>query len=680
MKMYLSLLKRFVEIPDNNINNIIRQLENLGLEVKNIELLENDTLFTIETLANRGDHLCALGIAREISAKNLSSIKTPNLSPINTDKNASVILRVNSKLCSRYDLLEIILSDSFNLRPEIKNLYRGSTKQAIVDVLNYVQLELGQPMHAFDRDKIKGEIIVEENTSETTISALDGKDYKIPEKALVIKDQEKIIAIAGVIGCSNSCVTEATNRVLIESAFFNKESIRITSKAMGISTDASRIFERGADPEMTITALRRLVHLMSNAEGESRVVGYTSLKSIPTEDRKINISFDSIRNAVNSPRLNYLEVTKRFQLLGFNITVDEKGKNAKVTVPSWRLHDVFNQDDMIEEFVRVNGLDQIKILPCVIEVELPDDDILVEVKSKYESLLHGNGYQEVITRSYYSKDDVECLGNLGIPKNTHIGIKNSVEKKHSDLRITQALHHLEVIATNQRREVKEIKIYEIASIFSYLNPKEKGLEIFEKEVLGITLCDANRNALQNREEDFLKFKDLVLRICSVGNCKVATNRSEVKILHPGISCDIFLNRKKCGYFGLLHPSLTEKLKIKTDAWYAEINLEDLFSTIKFPKYQEPQKFPTITRDLTFKVKPIDDAGVLVAQIQKLGLKDCAEVNIHNWFSRAEERFKRLTYRLIFKNPDKTLEAKEVDEEIQRALVLLKEKYEIELLT
>ena len=327
MKLHLQLLHKFIELPSSNVKDIRNLLDEVGLEVKSVNTENNDKVFTIETLANRADHLSVLGIAREISAKLLTQIKLPMISSELVEKKVSLPVRLNTELCSKYSLLEMVVDQNMSLRNEILNVLSESAllRHPMVNLCNFIQLEIGQPVHSFDRDKIEGEVIIQTLEKETEIEALDNKKYLVPKDAIVICDRNKIIAVAGIIGCLNSMTTKDTKKVLIESANFDPVSIRRTKKLMYIATDAAQIFEKGADPEMVEYALKRIVYLSQGSMGTTRdnvgshLIGYTNINNSKNPKVKITVKYSQIKNQINSPRLPEIEITTRLKYLGFGI-------------------------------------------------------------------------------------------------------------------------------------------------------------------------------------------------------------------------------------------------------------------------------------------------------------------------------------------------------------------------
>jgi phenylalanyl-tRNA synthetase beta chain len=440
MKIHLSLIKRFLNWPFNDLSTTIYSFDELGLEVKSFENLPNgDVILSIETLANRADHQSALGMAREISAKFLTPLKWPSLhGQLDLTRPTSIPVRIDSEHCFAYHLLEIIVSNDFNLRPEVAAALLTEPKHPIVETANYLQKEIGHPVHIFDRDKVKGGIVVENTTIEQEIIALDNQTYKLPPNTLVIRDQEKILAVAGVIGCLNSAVSESTKRILVESALFEPISVRKTARALGLVTDAAKIFERGASISLISIALRRLAFLLecsSGGSGElggSQIVGYSKIEIKPFKQREIHLNLETIRSEINLPRLEPVEVEKRLENLGFIVEKLDKGKSFKVCVPDFRYWDVHDEMDLVEEFIRVYGLDRIKPKPLMFEVKATKLTEKTTTKRLISEILATNGFFEVITPSFYSEAKLTQVCNFGLgEKDQHLRLLNSLEKDNT---------------------------------------------------------------------------------------------------------------------------------------------------------------------------------------------------------------------------------------------------------
>lgn len=685
MKLYSVILEKFFDLPSKDPKELRTLLDDIGLEVKDIEEAPHGHIFTIETLANRGDHTYTLGVARELSGRLLSKLKHPPVADL-TDRKASSQMRINTEKCSRVALLEMTFPASMPLREDVELVIGsedGKRLPAIVNILNYVALELGQPMHAFDKDKIEGELILEHTTEETTIDALDGKQYKIPAGTLIHRDRKKILDVAGIIGCSNSMVTATTTKIVIEAAAFDPVMIRKTARAMGISTDASYTFERGSDREAIIPALKRVAYLMQGAGGQEggHVTGLFFHDGGQTEKRKVTLHLPNLKKQLNSPRLPDIEVTTRLKNLGYTLDAAPEGsKDLVVHVPSWRLWDVENEEDLIEDFARSHGLNNIKLELPPLDYEIPPYNDMERVLNKIETSLVGNGFFEVITRSFYAADDVAFLNSLepGIEKK-QVVLKNSIESSYSHLKSTNILHFAALAAQNMRMNVPTVKIFEFGRLFSMEHASEERYE-FD------ALCLAASGRWYENEwrkgestaELYYQMKAVIESICAALGRSVHISESKHKLLHPGYQGAIVSGRETLGFFGVVHPSIRNRYELKGDLVYAEFDAVKLAREIEPKPFANPVDFPFIRRDITLKVGVQDFAGKVKQYIDAMDPANLLEVVLVDDFKKDAEDFRRVSYRLTFQNPERTLEHSEVDAAMQHILNALKEKHKLEL--
>lgn len=694
MKLHLSVLEKLIDLPTKDPSELRALFDDVVSEVKGIDGSGSNTVFTIETLANRGDHVCALGIARELSARLLSPISLPAMAGELTDRKSSIPVRILTDTCPRYSLLEMSLAPDMQLRPDIAAIM-GATgesndrKHPIVDILNYIQLELGQPMHAFDREKVEGEIVIDVTTASETVEALDGKSYTVPKGSIVIRDKRKIIAVAGVIGCKNTMVTQSTSSVLVESAIFDPVKVRLTARGMGISTDASFLFERGGDREATTTALRRLVALLQGGPGStkaSHVLGFADVSKVPLEKRKIPLKLSTIRTQMNLQRLAEIEVTSRLKNLGFMFEVAGNDKSGapnewNVTVPSWRLWDVRSEEDLVEEFARVHGYNKVKLELPPLDYEIPEENPIDTLLARVEAALAGSGFIEVVSKAFYTADDVALLESLspGI-REQHITIKNAVERSYSHLKVSNILHLAKLSAENHRRGVLSFKAYEFGRVFS-LGITGGSFE-FERDVLSLAASgrwtEHEWQKPENTEELVFLFKGVVENVVrSLGVSSLFIAPSKDPLLHPGCQGALKAGRETLGTFGLLHPAIASKLELRNDVVIAELDAAKLTKCMTTRAYQAPSDFPSIRRDVTLKIPGTTMASRISRSIFESKPANLVDVAVIDNFKKANEDFRRVTFRLTFQSAERTLESAEVDTALDATLISLRSELGVE---
>lgn len=672
MKLYLSMLRQMLDLPTTEPAEIRVHLDEAGLEVKGVESTPGgDTIYTIETLANRGDQGCVLGAARELSARLLTPLRMVSIATDLPDKAVSLPVRRTTDLCTRYALLEMSAPGEMTPRAEV--LIPGGAspeRHPLVAVSNFVLMELGQPTHVFDRDKIEGEIVVAATTAEESITALDGNSYRVPAGSIVIRDRSKIVAVAGVIGCQNSMVTPATRRVLIESATFDPVTIRKTARAMGLSTDASHLFERGTDTEQVLFALKRLVYLARGASGvvkdasSAHPLGMTILPGSEREIRKIVLPYQKVRDEMNLPRLSDTEVTSRLKYLGYTIDPSSNPKQVVVVVPSWRLWDVSHEQDLCEDVVRSIGLHRVKLELPVREPVMPTRSPREEILSRIRTPLHGSGFHEVITKGFYTPADIAPLEELseGFLVN-HLRISNAVDRSNALLKGTNLLHLADLLEQNLRHGSLSVKGYESARVFSKEKHQHSPFE-FERDVLSLAAGGRWYTEEWGREESLeerlLLFKGSIAAMARALFVEPHFVKSRNPWFHPGYQAELKIGNARVGSFGLLHPEIKAARKYRFDHLLAEFDLHLLMKAMRSFSASRVANTPTIRRDITLAVPPREWSSAVTQSIESMKLEYLVSAKAVDSFIKEGETVRRITYRVTFQHPDRALAHEEVD--------------------
>jgi len=707
MKLHVRMLEKLIEIPECPLDSagsspLRHLLDDVGLEVKGVDVTsEKGVVFTIETLANRGDHLSTVGVAREISGRTLAKVSMPSVAGQLSDRKASILVRRQTDACSRYALLEMSLPSQMPLRNDVAAFMDEPGKRhAIVDLLNYVQMEMGQPMHAFDASKVEGEIIVELSTAPEEIEALDGKPYRVPEGSILIKDRKKIIAVAGVIGCANSMVTESTTKVCIEAAVFDPVRVRITARAMGLSTDASYAFERGVDPEGIVPALKRLVYLAGGSAGSAKdtegahVIGYTYSESIAPEKRKVKVLLSWLKRQLDLPRLEELEVVTRFKNLGYTVEVapaSGKDKELALTVPSWRLYDASNVDDVLEDLGRSVSFNRARQVLPRLSYELAEPHPVESLSQTIRPALRGAGFVEIISRGFYSAQEVALLEGLSRGASAkHVALKNSLEASNSHMKHTNVLHLATILATNMKRGVTNPKVYDITRVFSTpsepvsTTPREREALDYDYEHDVLTFASAGRwdegewRKGESLEEHARRFKGVVAGVVKSLGSNLSVGKSEHPYLHPGMQASIKMGRNVVGVFGVIHPTLREHCDLRVEAFYAEMDARLLCKFMTKTAGVQVSDFPAITRDITLQVSRKEQAGRVLRLVKEAQIPNLSDTAIVDDFQKSGEDFRRVTYRMTFQSGERTLKNDEVDAAMTGLLGSLSEKHGVQM--
>jgi len=706
MKLHVRMLEKLVDLPECNPAEAAKSplrhlLDDLGLEVKGVECSgDRGVTFTVETLANRGDHLYALGVAREISGRTLVHVRFPPVASQLSDRKSSVMVRRNTEKCPVYALMEMSVPENMPLRKDVAIFVDEPGKRhAIVDVLNYVQQEVGQPMHAFDFDKIDGEIIIDLATKEETVEALDGKTYRVPKDSILIRDRHKIVAVGGVIGCENSMVTESTRKVLIEAAAFDPISIRKTARAMGIGTEASYFFERGCDPEAIPIALKRTAYLAGGSAGVvgtsdgAHVLGLTHADAGGAERRQVAVHLSRIRKQLNLPKLDDVEILARLKNLGYHVetTLAGKDKIFTVTVPSWRLWDVADADDLVEDVARSISLSRVRSELPPLDYEKAEPNLVEQVVTQVRPVLQGQGFIEVMSKGFYSAQEVELLARfepqIGL---RHLTLKNALEQSNSHMKVTNLVHLSKIIAANMRRGVVSPKVFEVCRVFTLPSEpisddprvREELDYNYERDVFtfaagGRWLFDEFRRGT-SLEEFARLFTGTVSSVISSLGESFSIGKGGSPFLHPGVQASVKCGRLICGYFGRVHPEICEAIECRDPIFYCELEIPVLAKERRKSESPVVSDFPVIRRDITLKVQVRDTAGKVLRYIQETNVEHLNGITITDDFKKPDEQFRRVTYRITFQARDRTLQHAEVDSNIGVILEQLRGEHGIEM--
>lgn len=604
----LSWLKEFVDIKIP-VDKLAERLSSAGLTVEKYTKDGTDYILDPEITPNRPDWMSVYGVAREISAltnAKLKPIKTPTIKPGKCEVN----IKNNFELCPRYTAIVIknvtVKSSPEWLQKRLKQVNQRAISN-LVDITNYVMWELGNPLHVFDLDKIRGKsMTMEEARGGEEFKSLDGLDYKLPKGSIIFKDLGRVVDLCGLKGGDNSAISSSTKNILIHVPIYEPVRIRKTSQALGLRSDASAIFERGADPGNTINTLNRAVELVLELAGGKIEGGYIDEKVKDFEPWKVELSHEKLEKVLG------IKVEKK--------RVDEilESLGLKKSIPTYR-NDIHIEEDLIEEIGRVIGYDNFpKTLPQSAVPTIPiaykhDYDFDYEIKQT----LKGAGYSEIYTYSLVSEDQ---LKKLDIDPEKTLKLINPISKEYEYLRPTLLGNLLDAYKQNQAN-FSDIKLYEFGK--QYTGPSvDKAKE--ELIIFGIL-----------SGEKFYEAKGIVEKIT---NTEIQPAKTLNPWLHPG---------RQAENIGEVHPSLLAKWGIKNHVTVWAIDV----SRLKKSKiiYQPISKFPPIIEDMTVEIK--STYGETVDIIKKHSLvSDVKLIDTHE---------NNYTFRITYLNPKENLTDKEV---------------------
>lgn len=637
----------------------------------------DDQIIDVDLTPNRGDCLSVAGIAREagvINAAEVSAPEIPAVAPVHQDQFA-VSLEA-PEACPRY-CCRIVKNIDPNAESPLwmqERLRRGGIRSlgAVVDVTNYVLLELGQPMHGFDLAKLAEKIRVRMAEPGETLTMLDGEEITLREDTLVIADAERPMAMAGIMGGEDSGVTESTKDVLLESAFFAPTAIIGKSRSYAMQTDSAHRFERGVDPELQVTAIERATSLLMDiAGGEPGPVTEVAAESFSTE-----------RNAVSLRR------ARLAQVLG--VTVEDNavadiltrlGMRLEVTNDGWsvtppaRRFDVSIEEDLIEEIGRVFGYDNIPETPGSSGISLQGKSERTFDLDEVQGLLVARDYHEVITYSFIAPETADAL----IPGNEPIRLANPLSADMAVMRPTLWAGLLSTAKYNHARQQDRIRIFESGLRFISQDNEIKQ----EKMLAGLIQGDAQEKqwGLDSRPVDFFDLKSDVEAILSLTGTPEEFQfvGDEHPALHPGQCARISRGELDIGWIGLLHPRLEKELDVGRKSYLFEIRLGSLEDR-HVPDFSPISKFPAIRRDIAL----VMDADVTFSQVKQCAreaapaiLRDIRLFDVYTGQNIESER-KSLALSLILQDSSRTLTDQEVASATDAILEALNKKLNIKL--
>ena len=493
MNISRHVLQRYIQLPESD-RELRALLDDIGIEVKRVNQTETgDSVFGLELLANRGDHYCYAGIARAISGRTGADVCGPEWRTLETSDKGEVPVELASALCLGYSATLLIREpqgSTMLAAEQLAPLDAASIHSitAPIDATNLANLELGQPTHVFDADKIVGSIVVRQSVAgEMAWPLFAEESIELPAGTLVIADQEKVLAIAGVIGCEDSKATEDSTRIILESGTFDPVAVRKAGRALSIHTDSLARFERGADPSLLLIGAGRVVHLLEDCGWQ--VVGATTWVS-NWEDpvRELSLSMQRINSFIGT-ELSIEDVSARLQRYGFAVAASEP--ELSVIVPPHRIWDVESDADIIEEILKSIGYNNTPIgLPSIERGALKS--AAEQTRILAEEQLLAAGFYEVFTDGFYSRSLLERFDiSAGHPLFEHVETLNSLDKGYSLLKNNTIFQAALAVARNRNDGLSAMKMYEWTRTFHPDSASANGV-CSERNVLWLIACGEQR--------------------------------------------------------------------------------------------------------------------------------------------------------------------------------------------
>lgn len=648
----------------------------VGINIREYLKLD-DNVIDISITPNRGDCFSIRGIAREIAVINQLQMNEPDIKSVDATIADEKKVVISTEGAPRY-LGRVIKNVNVKaVTPEWMEqaLARSGirTHSILVDVTNYVLMELGQPMHAFDLAKIEGTVHVRQAQPQEKLQLLNDQEVELQEDIMVIADDQKALAIAGIMGGLASSVTDDTTDIFLESAFFAPLAIAGRARRFGLHTDSSQRYERGVDFELPLIAMNRASQLIQElAGGEFGPITVAEKTEILPKREAIEL-----KQAQVDQLLGY-QVTADFiadalTRLGCEVTVKAEGEWS-VVPPSHR-YDMAIYQDLIEEVARIDGYDNIQISLPSMDVQLAKYQDRFEIAELRQTIVT-LGYQEAISFSFA---DAKLEKQLH-PQVNPLMLANPISSDLAAMRSTLLSSLIPCVQYNLNRQQSRVRFFELGLRFDYQNAKsiEDLKQIPTLALVAVGSQQPESWHVKPQPMDFFDFKGEIEEILAAGRVKVEYVRSERAWLHPGQSAEILVDGQSIGYLGRLHPSLENELDLST-TWVAELNQTAVLQSY-VSNFTELSRFPSIRRDIALLISD----NINVRDIQQLIEKTGGELLDSTWLfdvytgQGVEEGKRSLAFALLWQHPSRTLEDAEIKSGMDNIIQVLENTYQATL--
>ena len=620
----------------------------------------NDQLFTLKLTPNRSDCLSIVGIAREVAALTGAALNLPSFANVSASVTDSKQVSVaDQSACPRYCGRMVKGVNAKAQTPDwmVRRLERSGLHSisAIVDITNYVLLELGQPMHAFDANKLKGEIQVRWANQAEEITLLNQQTVKLDKDMLVIADSSGAIAMAGVMGGQTTAVSDETRDIFLESAFFTPDTIVGKGRRFGISTDSSYRFERGVDYLITAQAMERATSLVLEICGGQAGAVTEVQASLPSR-QPTTLRMDKL-NSILGITLEASLVAKLFDQLGFEYQ-QEAGRFV-VTPPSYRF-DIEREEDLIEEIARLHGYDNIPAIAPIADLRMLPDSEAQTSRHALQDTLVANGYQEVVTYSFVDESwERDLLGNAN-----PIKLKNPIASNLSVMRSGLWGGLLDALVYNLNRQQTRARLFEIGAVYS---KAQAGYQETTR-ISGLAYGDALPEQWGEAARA-VDFYDVKADVDALTGGRAEYRAAQHSALHPGQCAEVLLNGKAIGFIGKLHPKWQQAYQLPKGAVLFELDFAPLQAG-SVASYQEVTKFPPVRRDMAVLVDEKVSAGDLLEVMQQAQVPFVTEIALFDVYrgKGIPENQKSLAFMVMMQDSQKSM----VDADADKAMATLLE--------
>ncbi len=643
-----------------------------------------ESIIDFEITPNRQDCFSIEGIGREVAVSLNKEFKNPrkNLNNINIKK-VEQIEGLSAKikdpdLCYRY-IARVVKNVKIGESPDwMKKRLKACGIRSInniVDITNYVMLELGQPMHAFDINSIKSkEIIVRRAKLGEEITTLDGIKRKLDEDMLVIADSQKPIAIAGVMGGENSEIEDNTKTVVFESAVFYGGSIRKTSRKLALRTEASTRYEKGLSQENALRAVNRAVELVKLLQIGEEVEEIIDEYPTKQETAKIELNSEKINKllGLNVPKQEMMSILKKLEMT----IVEENGKTY--IIPPFFRQDIEQLADLAEEILRFYGYDKLESTLVKANTTIGLKNKEQKIEDKIRSVMINNGLSEIYTFSFTNYNELKklCLNDDNELILQAIKVQNPLNEDYTIMRTTTVPSMLQILSNNFNKKNEEVRLFDISRKYKNVNNKIEKEELPEEDIV-LTIGMYGDNI------DFFRLKGIVenvLEISELNKYDIIKEKNN-SIYHPGICANLKVGNDIFATFGEVHPKVIMNYGINQKVYIAEININKITKYAKVnKKYQPIPKFPALERDIAIVVDENVEVGTIEKIIEKKSNKMLEELKLFDVYrsDKLGNNKKSVAYNLKFRIKDRTLKDEEVNTVMKNILEQLEKELNAEL--
>jgi phenylalanyl-tRNA synthetase beta chain len=677
MKINLNWLSDYVDIEEDP-KVLADSLTMAGLEVEGIQEVGSETVLEIGVTPNRPDWLCHLGVAREIAAIYTRVLRLPEtrLSENGPDVQAMTSIDIEDpEGCPRYSgrvIMGVKLGKSpENIAMRLESIGIRSISN-VVDATNYVMMELGQPLHAFDYHRLaENRIVVRKALKDEILETLDGQKRELTQDDLLICDGFGPVALAGIMGGVNSEVVESTKDILLESACFDPPTIRRSSKRLGLSAEASYRFERGTDPSGTVIAVDRLAFLINEWGGGEVCKGVCDAHPRPEEERKVQFRMPRVGAflGVDISEKDAVSALKRLQLE----PVKKKGELWTITPPGFR-RDLALEEDVIEEVARIYGYDHIPVTMPVGRTVPVKTEPLDRLQENLRDTLEGLGFNEAVTYSFISESDIHDLGIGG--GLDPVSLMNPISEDMTVMRTSILPGLLKALRTNISRRLEDLRLYETGRVF--LPCEDCELPEERLRIAGIMAGVRNRKKWFRglEEADFFDIKGAVESMLnSIGIRDISFKEMNIPYLQPGQSAWVMAGEVSLGVAGTLHPSQREKYRLKEWSGVFELDIHHMLNIDTRKMYSRIPQYPEVLRDLAVVVGSDIPAEQMERVIREKG-DVLSSVYLFDLYEGkgVPEGSRSLAWSLSFQSGDRTLTDEEVDSTMATIVKALEKEF------